>query len=93
MGDLDEGIQLVALCAALAPTSWVVEVVAKMSEKPEVRMTNPRFLTLWGRAVLTGNVYGHPKFVDGHSIVTSEIVSRDGNRVETRNTIYTIEAD
>jgi len=37
-----------------------------------------------------GEVFGHPKHPDGKKVLTSRIVNRDGDKVETRNTIYTV---
>lgn len=31
------------------------------------------------------------RVMDGHNIITSMIVSEDGNRIETRNTIYIVD--
>ncbi len=38
-----------------------------------------------------GNVYGHNGFEDGDYIHTSSVEKIDGNTVETRNSIYTVE--
>jgi len=57
--------------------------------KPTVELTNA---TDCG-GFLLGVVYGHPtlgKKADGRMIQTSGIVKRDGNTVETRNTIYKV---
>lgn len=42
--------------------------------------------------VVNGRVYGHPTFKDGVNIRTSTIVDflDDNNKVETRNSIYTL---
>ena len=64
------------------------------NSKPEARLTNPQFVQLpSGIRILVGNVYNHPKFLAGQWIHTSEIVKQDGNRVETLNSVYTLEAD
>jgi hypothetical protein len=39
---------------------------------------------------LSGQVYGHPSFDDGEIIHTSDIKSVDGNKVSTRNSVYTL---
>lgn len=45
--------------------------------------------------LLYGKVYGHPGFKDGEEVRTSPVVSppdsvKEGNEVETKNTIYTL---
>lgn len=44
-------------------------------------------------ASLVGEVFGHPKFADGHVIVTSPILKLDipGRSAETMNTVYMLE--
>lgn len=38
--------------------------------------------------MLTGKVYGHPNFSDGHSVRTSRILGALDGCVETMNTLY-----
>ena len=66
--------------------------------KNEATLKNWRFETLESsRAlVLTGNVFGHPKFPDGREIHTSLIVKlkmndRNNGLAETLNTYYRLE--
>lgn len=42
--------------------------------------------------VLTGKVYDHPRFEDGSSVVTSQIINKidDGEAYETLSTIYRV---
>jgi len=37
---------------------------------------------------LRGEVFGHPKFVDGEHITTSSVVSAGSGTVTTRNSVY-----
>jgi hypothetical protein len=55
-------------------------------EKPTARLEN------WTRVgnMFYGNVYEHPRFIPGYQIHTSYVVSVEGDRLETRNTIYTL---
>ena len=39
---------------------------------------------------LYGEVFDHPNFGDGEKIMTSRIVNRDGDKVETWNRVYTV---
>lgn len=39
-------------------------------------------------ASICGNVYGHPKWEDGHHITTSSIIHVEGRNVFTRNSKY-----
>jgi hypothetical protein len=54
------------------------------SSKPEVRIEN------WQRVghILTGNVYDHPRFLDGTFVYTSRIMGGATQHVETMNTVY-----
>lgn len=60
--------------------------------KPEVRIEN------WYVVVkrIHGDAYGHPRFDDGTAVVTSVIENKsktpykEGDKVETRNTLYTL---
>lgn len=59
--------------------------------KPEVRIEN------WYVVVkrIHGDAYGHPRFDDGTAVVTSVIEKpktpyKEGDVVETRNTLYTL---
>lgn len=53
-------------------------------EKPEVQIIK------W--SIVDDHLYGlvvdHPRFPAGDSVRTSKIIERDGNMVETLNTIY-----
>jgi hypothetical protein len=42
------------------------------------------------RPTVRGRVYGHPVIADGEMIQTSYIVNLDGDKLETRNTLYTL---
>jgi hypothetical protein len=37
---------------------------------------------------ICGQVFGHPKWEDGHSIITSTVMHVDGRKVFTRNNKY-----
>jgi len=56
-------------------------------EKPNVKILlspeQPEYLRDT-RAV--GRVFGHPRFPDGSEVLTSHIVKRDGNSIETLTT-------
>lgn len=39
---------------------------------------------------IAGNVFGHPKWEDGHEILTSTVMHVDGRSVYTRNNKYTL---
>jgi hypothetical protein len=41
-----------------------------------------------GTPVLYGEVFGHPRFDDGHRVHTSFIVGKRGDNVQTNNTLY-----
>ena len=54
------------------------------------------YVEVWGeQARLCGDVYGHPRFVNGYPIHTSTIVTLDApnNSCETLNTIYTLDGE
>lgn len=46
--------------------------------------TPPELVSL----TLSGNVFGHPRFLDGSQVTTSKIVNAKGRIVFTRNSIY-----
>ena len=61
--------------------------------KPKVKIENWEMFEIYGERVLSGDVMGHPRFIDNTSITTSKIISLSGEigkacEVETRNTIY-----
>lgn len=60
--------------------------------KPTVHIENWRelFAGTGGSdaTILTGNVLDHPRFASGTFVYTSRVLGKEGNRVETRNTIY-----
>ena len=60
-------------------------------EKPVVQIKDYAFLG----NILVGTALNHPRAPGGREceVRTSEIVNRDGNRVETRNTIYELVGD
>lgn len=37
---------------------------------------------------LYGTAYGHPNYEDGTYVLTSPVIGKEGNEVETENTIY-----
>jgi hypothetical protein len=45
-----------------------------------------------GNKCMTGAVYGHPRFVDGNIVSTSQLVRRRGTKAYTLNTVYTLGA-
>lgn len=49
---------------------------------------SPELKVLLGGLQLQGEVYGHPKFVDGKHVVTSSVQSVEGKVVKTKNTEY-----
>lgn len=56
-------------------------------EKPRAKLTGA---WVYGERMV-GRVYGHPRVVDGTLVTTSRILTRDGNVVETQNTVYEVE--
>src|SRR5258708_5587422 len=56
----------------------------------EVKQTASMRVIADFRRCLYGEVFGHPKFEDGSKAYTSAIVERNGDKVETRNTVYTL---
>lgn len=45
--------------------------------------------TRWDRVIL-GNVFNRPPFPDGELIYTSRVIWLKGDRVQTKNTLYTL---
>jgi len=52
-------------------------------ENWSVSTDNPYYPPEAGRQYLAGNVYGHPRFEDGHRILTSKPVKADGRLITT----------
>ena len=58
-------------------------------------LKNWKINNLTDRPTVIGNVYGHPaeNIPDGELIRTSHIVDIQGDQLETRNSMYTLEGD
>ena len=63
-----------------------------MSDKQKARLERWYVSTHPQENILYGQVYGHPRFRDGHHIHTSQIVKLDvaAGTCETLNTHYTL---
>lgn len=66
--------------------------MSSSATKPVVRIENYRRHHVGSTGILTGNVYGHPRFGDGTFVYTSTIVAAGTHHIETVNTIYQLGA-
>lgn len=58
------------------------------------RLINAERIRIYGSTVIRGEVYEdvHKRFHDGQIIITSPVVSEDGDIILTENSIYEIES-